>query len=143
MKSWTNLVYAGMYTGTGTYLVAIVLTFLALTQGSMDAEEHKNTGLDMRPIKVGGLILSLLSEMLVWTAMYLAFNPVGAERIKGVQGRYLFPYVFLMVLLFYNRKIECRLEKKTVNCLIVGAASFITFVTIYMVYYSGLWMNVL
>lgn len=143
MKSWTNLVYAGMYTGTGTYLVAIVLTFLALTQGSLDAEEHKNTGLDMRPIKVGGLILSLLSEMLVWTAMYLAFNPVGAERIKGVQGRYLFPYVFLMVLLFYNRKIECRLEKKTVNCLIVGAASFITFVTIYMVYYSGLWMNVL
>lgn len=153
MKSWTNLVYSGMYTGTGTYLVAIMLVFLAMTQGSADryhlSDEDTETArteageLDMRPFKVGAVLLSFASELLIWTAMYLAFNPVGVERIKGLQGRYLFPFVFLMVMLFYNRKIECKMKKSTYNTIVIAATAFITSVTLYMVYYSGLWMNVL
>lgn len=153
MKSWTNFVYSGMYTGTGTYLIALIFAFLALTQGTMDAEEisafrHRqgmNPGplLSMKRFRIGAIILSLFAECLVWTAMYLAFNPVGAERIKGMQGRYLFPFVWLMLLVFFNKTIECRMKQRTYNTIIVAGGAFITFVTIYMVYWSGLWMNVL
>lgn len=158
MKSWTNFVYSGMYTGTGTYLIPVVLTFLAITQGSVDFPESDQeagansgkkeiSGTGIMPsftrLKVGAVILSLISQMTIWSAMYLAFNPVGAERIKGVQGRYLFPFVWLVILLFVNKRIVCRLSQRTYNMIISGFAAFITFLTCYMIYWSGMWMNVI
>ncbi len=140
MKSWTNFVYSGMYTGTGTYLISLIFAFLALTQGSMDGADKMPS---LKRLKIGAVILSLISQMTIWSAMYLAFNPVGAERIKGVQGRYLFPFVWLVILLFFNKKIECRLKQSTYNTIIVGSAAFVTFITCYMVYYSTMWMNVI
>lgn len=142
MKAWTNFVYSGMYTGTGTYLIPLIFAFLALTQGAADLSDAGNTFPSLKRFKIGAVLLSFLSECMIWSAMYLAFNPVGAERIKGVQGRYLFPFVWLMILLFWNKRTDCGLSKRTYHMILTGSASLITFLTCYMVYWSGMWMNV-
>ena len=35
---------------------------------------------------------------LVWTALYLSFTPVGADVIRGVQGRYYLPVTMMGLL---------------------------------------------
>jgi len=41
-------------------------------------------------------------------ALYLVFSPVGADVITGVQGRYLFPAVFLLVPFFFTSLVVAR-----------------------------------
>ena len=136
---WTNYVYPGRYVGTGRYLVPILFTFIAATQGSRGEVE---TG-SLKKLKLGSLIVMFLSECLVWTALYLAFNPVGAERIKGVQGRYLIPVTFLMFLLFYNRKVRCDLKEETYRRILAGSAVYILFISMWVVYFGNAWWNVI
>jgi len=44
------------------------------------------------PLFVGGGII-----FLIYTALYLSFNPVGSHDIQGVQGRYLIPLIGLLL----------------------------------------------
>lgn len=148
-KVWTNFAYAGKYTGTALYLIPVFLCFITVTQGSMDNGENDTAALPedrkwlgLLPMKIGIVITAFLSECLIWTALYLAFNPVGAERIAGVQGRYLIPFAYLTMLLFYNKKIKCHLTLSTYNRIVIGGAAFITFLSAYMVYFGDLWYQV-
>ena len=47
-------------------------------------------------------ILSILfcTILLIWTALYLAFTPVGNSSIGGVQGRYFIPLMYSLFLCF-------------------------------------------
>lgn len=149
-KVWTNFAYAGKYTGTGLYLIPVFLCFLSITQGSMDNGENGTVALPedrkllgLLPMKIGTVLTALLSECLIWTALYLAFNPVGAERIAGVQGRYLIPFAYLTMLLFYNKKIRCHLQLKTYNRIVIAGAAYIAFQAAYMIYFGDTWYQVI
>lgn len=152
-KVWGNFAYSGKYTGSGLWFVPVMLTFLSVTQGSTEAKENEFEIDDysgkhvyhlssMKWFKVTAVVLSFLSQCLVWTALYLAFNPVGAERIAGVQGRYLIPFAWLMMMLFYNRKIRCDLKELTYNRILVGSSAFIGVISIYAIYFSNTWYHV-
>lgn len=148
-KVWTNFAYAGKYTGTALYLVPVFLCFLSVTQGSMDNGENGTAALPedrkwlgLLPMKIGTVVTVFLSECLIWTALYLAFNPVGAERIAGVQGRYLIPFAYLTMLLFYNKKIKCHLKLSVYNRIVIGGAVYITFLSAYVVYFGNSWYQV-
>lgn len=43
---------------------------------------------------------------LIWASMYLAFTPVGASSIAGVQARYYLPLVYLAALAIQNKTIS-------------------------------------
>lgn len=43
--------------------------------------------------------------ILIETAMYLVWTPVGTGRILGIQGRYFIPVLPVLLLLLYNRKL--------------------------------------
>ncbi|MBW4682866.1 MAG: DUF2142 domain-containing protein [Microcoleus vaginatus WJT46-NPBG5] len=60
--------------------------------------------------KTIALIIILLTGLLITTAMYLAWTPVGAGLIEGVQGRYFIPLTPLFFLLLYNQKIKINLK---------------------------------
>ena len=89
--SSTNLYYLHM-------LLAIVVTLTGENKIMLD-----------RKLKVvlGILVIGVL--MLIWTALYLSFTPVGADTINGVQPRYYIPLMFPVMLLFISNKIECRM----------------------------------
>ncbi len=138
-KVWTNFAYAGKYTGLGMYLIPVFFAFLALTEGSReDLGERK-----LRAVKIGSVVLMFLSQCLIWTALYLAFNPVGAERIAGVQGRYLIPFAFWMLMLFFNKKIHCSLGELAYRRIIMSASIGILFLSIWTVYFGNQWWNIL
>ena len=151
-KVWGNFAYSGKYTGSGLWLIPSMLSFLAITQGSTETNaddfEIDDQGKrvyrlkNMKTFKIAGVIVAFLSECLVWTALYLAFNPVGAERIAGVQGRYLIPFAWLMMMLFYNHKIKCELKELTYNRIVMGSSAFILAVSFYVVYFSSQWWHV-
>lgn len=149
-KVWTNFAYAGKYTGTGLYLIPVFLCFISVTQGSMDDGENGTSVLPenrkflgLLPMKIGTVVTAFLSECLIWTALYLAFNPVGAERIAGVQGRYLIPFAYMTMLLFYNKKIKCHLQLLTYNRIVIAGAAYITFLSAYMIYFGDTWYQVI
>ncbi len=53
----------------------------------------------------------LITVMLIWSAMYLSFTPVGEASIAGVQARYYLPLIYLGALLLSNSKIKVEISK--------------------------------
>ncbi len=49
--------------------------------------------------------MALGIAVLIPLAAYLAFTPVGEQRILGVQGRYFIPFAPVVLLTLYNRKL--------------------------------------
>lgn len=142
-KVWTNFAYAGKYTGTALWLVPAFLTFITLTQAETEEGLLPQDEKGFCLVKAGGLILAFLSECLVWTALYLAFNPVGEERIAGVQGRYILPFAYVISLLFYNRRVHTGLSKRSYHMIIVAGAAYVMFQAAYVIYFGCGWYNVI
>ncbi|HEY9810329.1 MAG TPA: DUF2142 domain-containing protein [Halomicronema sp.] len=56
------------------------------------------------------LLILILNALLIATALYLTWTPVGAKLIEGVQGRYFLPISPLFFLLFYNQNVKFSLK---------------------------------
>jgi uncharacterized membrane protein len=50
------------------------------------------------------LMLWAMGVLLTITAVYCTWNPVGADAVEGLQGRYWIPFSPLFFLLFYTRR---------------------------------------
>lgn len=73
---------------------------------------------------------------LINLALYLYFTPVGQNMVEGVQARYLFPFLILLLLPFQNTYRDQRLAKVMMlgALLIALVASFVgVYKTIYIV----------
>lgn len=53
--------------------------------------------------------------LLIWTALYLSFTPVGASGIAGVQARYYLPLLYLGALLVTNTKVKVQVSPYTLT----------------------------
>ena len=51
--------------------------------------------------------------LLIWSALYLSFTPVGASEIAGVQARYYLPLLYLGALLVTNTKLKVQMRPWT------------------------------
>lgn len=51
------------------------------------------------------IVACLLSTMLIATALYISFTPVGADAIQGVQARYITPMALPVFLFVLNPKV--------------------------------------
>lgn len=56
------------------------------------------------PVKTAGLGIAVLTLAAIQTAMYLSWNPVGADWLVGMQPRYLLPMLPLLLLSLRKRK---------------------------------------
>lgn len=52
--------------------------------------------------------------------MYLAYTPVEAEEIKGVQTRYYAPLIYPLMCIFKNKYIVWKGEHKKINGIMIG-----------------------
>jgi uncharacterized membrane protein len=81
------------------YLHGTMLVFYALT------DSKKEIAL---PYAKKMLILSvcLINVLVIFTSLYLIWNPVGTDIIDGLQGRYFVPIGILVFLIFYNNRFK-------------------------------------
>ena len=149
-RLWTDFAYAGEYIGTARWIIPVFLCFIAMTQGSRDngedgtvALKEEKKWLGLFGMKIGSVITAFLSECFAWTALYLAFNPVGAERIAGIQGRYIIPFAWLTMMLFYNKRIRFTITGVNYNRIIIAASAYILFQSAYVIYFGNEWINVI
>ena len=57
---------------------------------------------------IGGVIIII--TMLICTSLYLQWTPVDDSLIKGIQGRYFIPLLFISGLLLFNKKINTKVN---------------------------------
>ena len=99
-------------------LYILVLVFAAL------ADKTGGISVRSRP-KALGLAIVLVSAAAIVTTIYIVWNPVGADGIEGVQGRYFIPFGPLLLLLFYNRKIPPVVEKiRVLRAAVIAFSAF-------------------
>lgn len=66
-------------------------------------------------------IIIVSSALLIYTSLYLQWNPVGEKRIMGLQGRYFIPLILPLCLLFDNNLFENKklFSNKIMNTMII------------------------
>ena len=89
-----------------------------------------NNSFDNRPIggvvfKIGTALGAILSIVLIVTALYVSYNPVGSETINGCQYRYLLPILFV----FWNNMCWFKMEipSRIKNAFTMGAMICMTY----------------
>lgn len=80
----------------GSWILILILLISLTAAGIVCLTKQKETSLVSGWERLWLLATCFASSALIWTAMYLAFTPPGAEEIAGVQGRYFIPLLFLV-----------------------------------------------
>ena len=98
------------YLGAAPMVVTYVVVLLALWLVLFCAKGEKRQG-----IGICYILLSLLmifgTSAIVWTSMYVSYTTVGANEIRGVQGRYFIPMFLPLAVCFLNSRWESRLNQ--------------------------------
>lgn len=127
------------YLGTGKLSIVSIATILA--SAFWGREYQEKTALTRKNrIWVYGIMS--LTIVLIATALYVSFTPVGYETINGCQQRYLIPLLF-PVLYFLGKERKENSEKKAISIrrfevLMVVLSVFVLFFTYYEIWISGL-----
>lgn len=106
-------------------LPLLLLIFLVKPQG--EPESFQNIKI-FRKTCIAGVVLSVI---LIWLAMYLAFTPIGAGSIKGVQTRYYLPLVLPFAYAVWNNKINVRISKLRYYQIALGSGLLLCSACIY------------
>ena len=77
------------------------------------------------------ILVSFACVMLVMTSMYLAFTPVGGNRVNGAQFRYLIPLVLPVLMHIGSGKMENHMDRGWYNGLVFSAAAYVEFACVY------------
>ena len=115
------------YDRVAYYVILFLLLFVVITD-SYDKDNYKNKKL----IKVFNIIIFIGIIVLIWTALYLSFTPVGELTINGVQNRYFIPLIApLIIISLSNSKIKNTFSRVKYEFIIM---SIISIILIYITY---------
>ena len=81
--------------------------------------------------KAAAVCLAFLTICLVWSALYLSFTPVGADIIRGVQGRYYLPVTMMFLLVLRTKFIRNTLPERMDTAVLTGASTLLLMVSVY------------
>lgn len=94
------------YAGTGSYwvIVTVVLGIVAfLDHGKLKQNENV--------FRITIWVTAFVAVVLIITALYISFNPVGSTVINGCQPRYLLPILFPVLYSIGSSKVENSISK--------------------------------
>ena len=117
--------YATCIKGNLAYILLGLLLFTWITD---DNDNEINFKFKTRLLFFINIITIIL---LIWTALYLSFTPVGLNTISGVQPRYFIPLLFPLLITFKFLKIKNHYSQKLYNTCILSLLCFINFIMIY------------
>ena len=128
-----NLYGLGMLKDAWSFVLLPVLAMLFLTNTDDEQNEPKN----IKTIRVVNGIAVVCSVALVWLAMYLAFTPIGADAIEGVQARYFIPLLLPAAYTLWNNRIQIKVSKQRYYQIVLGAALVLAGVCFYQTLSCG------
>ena len=123
IEALNNYAYLGRSSNNIYYLTLLLLLFVGIFDNKNNNLENKN--------KILAIIALLLIVILIWTALYLSFTPVGLNKINGVQARYFIPLLFLLLISLQNHKISINISEHQFNIIIVICTILINITSIY------------
>ena len=133
---WSKLVYYTIGTetldmmclmgaGNAIFVIDALLAFVVFTH----SEDEAAMGVKA---KIGVAVSLFITTALIWTALYLAYTPVGvADSIAGVQGRYFIPLLFPLFMLFSFKGIKTGFRRDRYNLAVFTGIGAILFWEIY------------
>ena len=115
--------FAYMGKAPNNFIYVIILAILAFTDKSTDDHELARRGW----MRLFFEFLMFGIACLAATSMYIAFTPVGADRIEGFQFRYTLPIIYPAIMLLGSGKIQNNINRTVYNGLIYAAIGFVGF----------------
>ncbi len=98
-----------------TWLVLVLGIGLAFLKPRSENEEISEWEEPRKGIGLRNKILTIIMTFgmcaVIWTSMYVSYTPVGADVIKGVQGRYFTPLFLPLLLCLCSEKRTGRLGR--------------------------------
>jgi len=91
------------------HVVIITYVDMLFFFGVNASNESTSLSIRQRLIAFGALLLGVIGMS---TASYVAYNPVGSDMVRVLQGRYFIPFAPLAFLLFKNNKVHL-IENRT------------------------------
>ena len=119
--------YIGQGLGIFVNIIEVLLFSVAMTEASFSNGISKDLG-RYKVVTVGVILIII---MLIWTALYLAFTPVGNETINGVQARYYIPLLLPLYSLLINDKIKISVDYSKFSKFVTCTMFFASWCSIY------------
>ncbi len=121
----TNFSYTHSFTDHSNfyYIFFILLIFVFLT----DNQGNKLTKKQRCWILAATLIIILL----IWSALYIVFTPVGLSTINGVQNRYFLPLLFPLLFCLQIPSIHNKINPKYYNLAIFALTTAAMIIMVY------------
>lgn len=101
--------------------IGVLLTFVITTDTDYEVAELKIWHRGILLLTVAGTIC------LIWSALYLAFTPVGQQSIAGVQARYYIPIMMPFFLAFNSKRIVSKISPGIYTSIIYGCSILLFF----------------
>ena len=115
--------YLGGISDNIYYVLLLVLLFIFCTN-------DENSGLNIKNrLLMVGIIVSII--LLIWTALYLSYTPVGLNTINGVQNRYFIPLLFPLIVSLQFFNVKTNIGDNHINIMILLMLVFAFMFTLY------------
>lgn len=113
------------YMGNTTHFVLIMLLLAMVTFADREVCDMKINNQKARLWTIFSIFASIV---LISTAMYISFTPVGSNRVNGCQYRYIIPLIFPLLYFAFNIKTDGRnINKNIFSGLCVASMVFILY----------------
>lgn len=112
--------------GSGALMILALLVFVTITD--KNENDWLSSGWIIRIINMlifGGTII------LVATALYISYTPVGSHAINGCQPRYLIPLLFPMLSVIGYSKFPNKINRYLYNGSVLGIMTILTYWNVY------------
>lgn len=125
--------YAWLGIGNQIYaLIAILVLFFCTFTDRIGDDRYKHAWI----IRAIGLFVGFAQIVLVATALYVSYTPVGFHTVNGCQYRYLFPIFPLMLYCFTPLNIENKMSDRVKCAVVFGLLAFSNLAAYFDVYIS-------
>lgn len=130
MNSLGDFAYAGLIQDYNLVLLIVGLILFTVFTDTNGAENAGEKFLGKQQ-KITLFVLTVVVSLLIWTAMYLSFTPVGRMEIAGVQGRYFIPLMLPLFFVIRTPLIQCKIKTAAYNAVVLSVSTLILTVGIY------------
>lgn len=113
------------YLYAGSAFLGSLFLLLLLLVAVCDRTREDGFDLSSRPIpKLTSLLSVLAAAMLVATALYVSFTPVGADTVLGCQFRYFFPLFPIFLYFIGSVRLRSFVSERALTLLSLGGGAF-------------------
>lgn len=105
------------------YIFFFLIIFFFLTDNAHNKLSAK--------LRISIFLITTITVILIYTALYVDFTTVGSNTIAGVQNRYFLPLLFPLLLCLQPTKIKSTITPKITNSIVIIAPTIILFIYIY------------